>query len=115
MVVRGPGLWNALLGALRVRTWCPHALQRIVSLSVLALALVFADCGRSDTASPTPEDRLVVFAAASLRDVFLAMEHGFRQAQPGAEITFNSAGTQQLRTQLEHGAVADVFASADRQ
>jgi molybdate transport system substrate-binding protein len=30
------------------------------------------------------------------------------------EITFNFAGTQELRTQLEHGAAVDVFASADQ-
>ena len=31
------------------------------------------------------------------------------------KLTFNFAGSQQLRGQLEHGAPADLFASADRQ
>lgn len=61
-----------------------------------------------------PEDRLVVFAAASLRDVFTALGNDFERAHPGVEVTFHFAGTQQLRTQLEHGAAADVFASADQ-
>jgi molybdate transport system substrate-binding protein len=64
--------------------------------------------------TPKPaEDRLVVFAAASLRDAFSVLSADFEQAHPGVEITFNFAGTQELRTQVEHGAAADVFASAD--
>lgn len=50
----------------------------------------------------------MVFAAASLQDVLPAT-----QPEP-ARLRFNFAGTQQLRTQLENGAYADVFASADR-
>jgi len=60
------------------------------------------------------EDRLVVFAATSLRDAFTAMGEDFERAHPGVEVTFNFAGTQELRTQLEHGAGVDVFASADQ-
>ena len=36
-----------------------------------------------------------------------------RKSHPGVEVSFNFAGTQELRTQLEQGAPADVFASAD--
>lgn len=56
----------------------------------------------------------MVFAATSLRDAFTAMSEPFKAAHPGLEITFNFAGTQQLRTQLEQGAAVDVFASADQ-
>jgi molybdate transport system substrate-binding protein len=55
----------------------------------------------------------VVFAAASLRDAFTAISKDFERLNPGIELTFNFAGTQELRVQLEHGAAADVFASAD--
>lgn len=57
---------------------------------------------------------LTIFAAASLRDAFEAMAGDFRRAHAGVEISFNFAGSQELRTQIEHGAPADVFASADR-
>lgn len=76
-------------------------------LFVAALALLA--CG-----SPAPEEtRLVVFAATSLRDAFTPMATTFEHAHPGARVTFELAGTQELRTQLEHGAAVDVFASAD--
>lgn len=65
-------------------------------------------------AAPAGERTLVVFAAASLRDAFEALGEGFRRTHDHARVTFNFAGSQELRTQIEHGAAADVFASADR-
>lgn len=60
-----------------------------------------------------PERALVVFAAASLREAFTALGEELAREHPDVELTFNFAGTQALRTQLEHGAAADVFAAAD--
>lgn len=85
-----------------------------LSLLALASAIPAAGCNCSDTDRAAREDKLVVFAAASLRDAFTALAGGFEQAHPGVEVTFNFAGTQELRTQLEHGALVDVFASADQ-
>ena len=56
---------------------------------------------------------LTVFAAASLTQAFTQMADAFEQAHPGAAVTVNFDGSQRLRTQLEHGAQADLFASAD--
>jgi molybdate transport system substrate-binding protein len=65
------------------------------------------------TAAPATEQKLTVFAAASLTDVFNEIGDKFKQQHPGAALDFNYAGSQQLRTQLEQGATADVFASAN--
>jgi molybdate transport system substrate-binding protein len=54
-----------------------------------------------------------VFAAASLRDVFTALASDFEQQHPEARVGLQFAGSQELRVQIEHGARADVFASAD--
>ncbi|WP_437799300.1 molybdate ABC transporter substrate-binding protein [Sorangium sp. So ce693] len=90
-------------------------LLRALPLLILAACLaVLGGCERSEPASAQREDKLVVFAAASLRDVFTALGEDFKRSYPGVEVTFNFAGTQELRTQLEHGAAADVFASADQ-
>jgi molybdate transport system substrate-binding protein len=56
---------------------------------------------------------LRVFAAASLADAFGEIARVFEQAHPGTTVQLNLAGSQQLASQIEHGAVADVFASAD--
>lgn len=85
-------------------------LGRLAATALVTLAL--ARCNRPGATAP--EDALVVFAATSLRDAFTALGEDFRSTHPGVELTFNFAGTQELRTQLEHGAVVDVFASADQ-
>jgi molybdate transport system substrate-binding protein len=55
-----------------------------------------------------------VFAAASLTDAFRALGRRFEQGRSGATVQFNFAGSQQLALQMEEGAPADVFASADQ-
>ena len=63
---------------------------------------------------PAPaRQTLVVLAASSLTEVFQQLGEEFRQANPNVRLIFNFAGSQRLRTQLELGAQADVFASAD--
>jgi molybdate transport system substrate-binding protein len=59
--------------------------------------------------------QLVVFAAASLTGALQEIGKAFEAANPGVGVSFNFAGSQILRTQLELGASADVFASADHQ
>jgi len=59
--------------------------------------------------------QLTVFAASSLRDAFLELGGRFEAEHPGVAVSFNFAGSQQLRTQIEHGARADVLATADEQ
>ncbi len=63
------------------------------------------------TATPEPST-LTVFAAASLTDAFTEIGKAFESANPSVTVTFNFAGSQALRTQIEEGAPADVFASA---
>jgi molybdate transport system substrate-binding protein len=64
------------------------------------------------TPSLAPGD-LSVFAASSLTDAFTEIGVAFEAAHPGATVVFNFAGSQVLRTQIEEGAPADVFASAN--
>jgi len=55
---------------------------------------------------------VTVFAASSLTDAFGEIGRAFSK-QTGNSVTFQFAGSQTLRTQLENGARADVFASAN--
>lgn len=104
-------------------------MKRSLSL-VLLIVLFLVGCAPATTAVPTaapatempateaptsaPEARsLNVFAAASLTDAFTEIGRNFEAANPGVTVTFNFAGSQALRTQIEEGAPADVFASAN--
>jgi molybdate transport system substrate-binding protein len=80
--------------------------------AVASLLIAAAACSDREPASSS-EAQLVVFAAASLREPFGALAEALKEAHPGRSITFNFAGSQELRAQIEHGAAADVFASAD--
>lgn len=79
-------------------------------LAALGLAALGLSCGRASA----PAAELVVLAAASLRDVLTGLGRVLEGEHAGLRVVFGFAGTQELRTQLEHGARADVFASADR-
>lgn len=56
---------------------------------------------------------LRVFAASSLTDAFREMEAAFEAAYPDTDVGLVFAGSQVLRLQIEQGARADIFASAD--
>ena len=62
---------------------------------------------------PAPST-LTVYAAASLTDAFKELGKTLEASHPGLTVQFNFAGSQQLALQIEQGAPADVFASADQ-
>ncbi|MEW5830954.1 MAG: molybdate ABC transporter substrate-binding protein, partial [Chloroflexota bacterium] len=80
-------------------------------LTLLCLTPLLSACGVS-TVDPAPQT-LTVFAAASLTGAFDEIGRNFEAANPGVEVRFNFGGSHTLRAQIEHGARADVFASAN--
>ena len=89
-------------------------MKRILALTLLQ-AVFLTSCGAAGIATPKPAtatQTLTVFAAASLTDAFTEIGATFDAANPGVTTTFNFAGSQALRTQIEEGAPVDVFASA---
>jgi molybdate transport system substrate-binding protein len=65
-------------------------------------------------ASPiTGEEQLHVFAAASLTDAFGEIETRFEDSHPTIDVRLNLLSSAELAQQIEQGAPADVFASAD--
>src|SRR5687767_3748893 len=90
--------------------------RRALLGALLAVALAASGACRrsgSGTRDPAAERELLVFAASSLQDVFTSLAASFRAEHPGVEVKLSFAGTQQLRTQIEHGARFDVLAAAD--
>lgn len=55
---------------------------------------------------------LHVFAAASLREAFQALETDYEAAEE-VDVVLNFAGSNELQMQIRNGAPADVFAAAD--
>jgi molybdate transport system substrate-binding protein len=96
--------------------WCVAC--RVPSKRVLFFLTVFAlswgsvcESLAQDAVRPTGE--LTVFAAASLTEPFTEMGKRLAMSHPGLRVAYNFGGSQALRTQLEQGAQADVFVSAD--
>jgi molybdate transport system substrate-binding protein len=89
-----------------------------MKLGILMIGgVLIAACGSTSSAggaSPSAVSGTInVFAAASLTDAFNAEGQAFQRAYAGVTVKFNFAGTPTLVTQIEQGAQADVFASAD--
>jgi molybdate transport system substrate-binding protein len=78
---------------------------------LILAALVVAGC--TSPARAEQQREIVVFAAASLREAFEDLAKTF-EARTQVKVRLSLAGSQELRTQLEHGARGDVFASADQ-
>ncbi len=57
---------------------------------------------------------LRIYAAASLTDALGVLTQAYEQAHPGTRIQSSFAGSSTLAKQLQQGARADVFISADR-
>ena len=97
--------------------------RALVALAAGALVVVLTGCGPGGTPSSTSGSAgdlpgaatatLTVFAAASLSSTFTTLGQQFEATHPGTRVTFSFAGSSDLVTQLQQGAPADVFASAD--
>lgn len=90
-------------------TWIRSA----VAMACLAvLAACSPDTGTSDRAGePTT---ITVYAASSLKGTFTALGKKFEADHDGVRVTFNFGGSSDLVAQIQQGAPADVFSSADQ-
>jgi molybdate transport system substrate-binding protein len=92
------------------------ALGAVALVGALALAGCSSDDGgASGKGSGTSggDQTLVVYAAASLTDTFTTIAHQFEQDHAGVTVKLSFAGSSDLVAQIQEGAPADVFASAD--
>lgn len=86
-------------------------------IAYLLVAVLCAACGTSAPASPTgsaPSGTITVFSASSLTAAFTATGSEFQKTHPGSMIKFSFGGSSTLVTQIQQGAIGDVFASADQ-
>lgn len=76
---------------------------------LLPVALLLAACSAP---SGSAGDSITVYAAASLTDAFEELGAAYTEAA-GVDVVLSFDSSSALRTQIEEGAPADVFASAD--
>ncbi len=102
---------------------------RVSAIAALsALAVGCAACGSSSnkgsgstgapgnaaTTVPSLHGTINVLAAASLTNAFTQLGKEFEAAYPGTSVKFSFGSSSTLATQIENGAPADVYASADQ-
>ena len=83
--------------------------NRLVGFALIVATVIGTPAGVVRAADP---DSATVFAAASLTDAFQALATQYRQ-QGGDDIRFSFAASSTLARQIEAGAPADIFASAN--
>lgn len=86
----------------------------IALVSVVFLAgILFSGCTNEQAQPVVKKTDVTVFAAASLTGVMADIANQYEALHPGVHIVYNFDGSQALRTQIEQGAKADVFLSAN--
>jgi molybdate transport system substrate-binding protein len=88
--------------------------MRRALVAVAALAIVALGPARPALATgEKPSGEITVFAAASLTESFDAIAKQFEKRYPDVSVKFNFDSSSNLAAQIQQGAPADVFASAD--
>ena len=92
------------------------AIATLAAISALALSGCGSDANidTSNTSQSDISGTLTVLAASSLTNAFTALGKDFEAEHPGTKITFSFGSSSDLQQQIEQGAPADVFASADQ-
>ncbi|AWN17832.1 molybdate ABC transporter substrate-binding protein [Salinisphaera sp. LB1] len=97
-----------------------HIHEGIVRRGLLALAVVaLAAAGLAQSAwaegAKTQDKPLIVFAAASLKNAMDGVAQAYDKSHDGADVKVSYAGSSTLARQIEAGAPADVYVSANQQ
>jgi molybdate transport system substrate-binding protein len=90
--------------------------RRLSALAATALVVVGTTAACADDGSGASGDdgtTVTVYAAASLTTTFEQIGDQFEQQHDGVKVEFSFGGSSDLVAQIQEGAPADVFASAD--
>lgn len=85
----------------------------LLGLALLVPLSACSDGALDDRVGDSPQVTITVYAAASLKDTFTEIGRQFEAEYDGVTVTFSFAGSSDLLAQIQQGAPADVFASAD--
>ena len=99
-----------------MRRWRTLAVAMVVAagvVSAVTASTAVAAAPAAKTKASKVSGSITVSAASSLTEVFTKMGADFQKINKGTTITFNFAASSTLASQIQGGAPADVFASAD--
>jgi len=86
----------------------------VLTLAIALVAFVAGiPAGATQPGAKKATGAITVSAAASLTEAFTALGEKFQKQNPKATVTFNFGSSSALVTQIQGGAPADVYASAD--
>jgi len=92
--------------------WLLSVALAIVACSGGSVATSVPNVG-GDASTPTKAD-LTIYGAASLKGALKSLKAAYEAAVPGTTLTIATDSSATLRTQIEQGAPADIFLSADQ-
>jgi len=84
----------------------------VLGLSVIGLSVI-APGAEAERQPARTSGSITVFAASSLTDAFTKLGRDFERSHADTSISFSFNASSALATQIDEGAPADVFASAD--
>jgi molybdate transport system substrate-binding protein len=109
-----PGV--AVIAAVVLLAACGSSARPIASPSA-SVTSPLPTAGPSDATgadgTPAPPAALTIFGAASLNGALDQVKTSYEAGHPGTTLTISTDSSAALRTQIEQGAPADVFLSAD--
>lgn len=94
---------------------CRLLVGSLLACSLLVGCAPSSSSGNAPRSQGMPRTEIVVFAAASLTDALTALADSFEADHPGYRLTLNVAGTSTLARQIDSGAKADLFFSANEE
>ncbi len=100
-------------------------MNRTRGFLLLSVALVVVACSAGSAATSVPaviasasapaKAELTIYGTSSLKGALKSLKAAYEAAVPGTTLTIATDSSATLRTQIEQGAPADIFLSADRQ
>jgi molybdate transport system substrate-binding protein len=96
-----------------VRAFSVEPRRRALVLGLVLGVVVLSGCGLGATSQRQGSGRLTILAAASLKGVLDEVRPVWEAAHPGSNLTISTDSSTALETQIEQGAAADLFLSAD--
>lgn len=84
-----------------------------IAVIALSFAALSDSLSKNENVTESSPDDIIVFAAASMHDVMLEIGEAFEN-ETGVHATISAASSSALAQQIEQGAEADIYVSANR-